>query len=171
MNLSTLQKPRVPKAYRRLGRGAGSGRGTTGGRGTKGQRARTGGRGGLKLMGLKVTVLKLPKLGGFTSRWPKMQAVNLGDISAKFAEGEVVNGRNLVAKGLISRADGPIKILGQGTLTKKVKIIVDAVSASAKQAIEKSGSSVEFIVHPGSQPKIKGPGRIAKAKADAAKKV
>lgn len=145
MNLSNLKRPKVPKRYRRLGRGAGSGRGTTGGRGTKGQRSRTGGRGGLKLMGLKVTVMKLPKLGGFTSRHPKMQPVNLGAINLAFKEGEEVNGRNLMKRGMIADAGKKVKVLGEGKLSKKLNFKVHAVSASAKTAIEAAGGKIDLI--------------------------
>lgn len=142
MNLSTLKRPRTPKPHKRLGRGAGSGKGTTGGRGTKGQRSRTGGAGGLKLMGLKVTVMKLPKMGGFTSRYPKMQVVNLGKINQAFKENEEVNAQSLWKRGMIQSASAPVKLLGAGQVSKKLRIRVQAASVSAQAAVDKAGGTL-----------------------------
>lgn len=145
MNLSQLERPRVPKPRKRVGRGAGSGKGTTAARGTKGQRSRTGGRGGLKLMGLKVTVLKLPKLGGFTSRHPKFQAVNVGMVNNAFNENDEVNARALEKRGMISNAGAKVKLLGEGKLTKKLRFTVHAASATAKAAVEAAGGTINII--------------------------
>jgi len=73
------------KKVKRVGRGLGS-TGTYSGRGQKGQRARSGGRGGLKLLGMKRIILATPKLRGFKSPYPKMVAVNIGDLEKKFNE-------------------------------------------------------------------------------------
>lgn len=145
MNLSSLKRPNTPYPRKRMGRGPGSGKGTTGGRGTKGQRARTGGKGGLKLMGLKNTIMKLPKLGGFTSRHAKMQVVNLQQVNAVFKESEEVTPRNLLKYGLIEDAGAKVKLLGQGALTKKLNFKVHAASASAKAAVEKAGGKLSII--------------------------
>lgn len=145
MNLSQLERPRVPKPRKRVGRGAGSGKGTTAARGTKGQRARTGGRGGLKLMGLKVTIMKLPKLGGFTSRHPKMQAVNIGAINDVFNENDEVTARALLKRGMISDGGAKVKLLGEGKLTKKLRFTVHAASESAKAAVEAAGGTIKLI--------------------------
>ncbi|MEK7540584.1 MAG: 50S ribosomal protein L15 [Patescibacteria group bacterium] len=145
MNLSQLQRPRVPKPRKRVGRGAGSGKGTTAARGTKGQRARTGGRGGLKLMGLKVTVMKLPKLGGFKSRHPKMQPVNVGLVNNAFNENDEVTARALHKRGMIADAGAKVKLLGEGKLTKKLRFTVHAASASAQKAVAAAGGTISLI--------------------------
>lgn len=145
MNLSELKRPRVPKPRKRVGRGAGSGKGTTAARGTKGQRARTGGRGGLKLMGLKVTIMKLPKLGGFTSRHPKMQAVNIGAINEIYKENEEVTPRSLLKHGMITDGGAKVKLLGEGKLSKKLRFTVHAASTTAKAAVEAAGGTIKFI--------------------------
>lgn len=142
MNLSQLERPRVPKPRKRVGRGAGSGKGTTAARGTKGQRARTGGGGGLKLMGLKVTIMKLPKLGGFKSRHPKMQAVNVGMVNNAFNENDEVTARALYKRGMISNAGAKVKLLGEGKLTKKLRFTVHAASASAQKAVAEAGGTI-----------------------------
>jgi len=71
------------------------------------------------------------------------QIVNLDRVEAKYAAGEVVDGPSLVAKGLIKKAEGLVKILGDGNVTKALVFQVDKVSAQAKAKIEKAGGKVE----------------------------
>ncbi|MDO8599469.1 MAG: uL15 family ribosomal protein, partial [bacterium] len=106
--LHNLQPPRRNRrALRRLGRGHGSGRGKTAGRGTKGQKARTGGRGGLKRLGMKRILLASPKVRGFRSLTPKPATVNVGDLEHAFAAGATITPRALVEAKLIrSKANG-----------------------------------------------------------------
>lgn len=130
---------------RRLGRGHGSGRGTTAGRGTKGQRARAGGRGGLKLLGLKQMMRSKPKIGGFQSLRPKLAVVNVSVLEERFASGEKVNRQRLHALGLVTRVAPGVKILGEGTLTKKLTVEADAFSATAKKAIEAAGGQAIVV--------------------------
>ena len=73
-------KPKKAKKAKRVGRGNASGTGTYAGRGLKGQRSRSGGKGGLKLMGLKQTFSKLPKNKGFTSPHAKLNVINIEDL-------------------------------------------------------------------------------------------
>jgi large subunit ribosomal protein L15 len=132
------------KQRRRVGRGNGS-RGTYSGRGMKGQRSRSGGRGGLKLRGLKQTMLHVPKQHGFKSLAPATQAVNLAKLNLEFSDGDTVNAASLVKAGCITTVSRPVKILGTGTLTKKLTVHANGVSASAKAAIEKAGGSVSVV--------------------------
>ena len=67
---------------------------------------------------------------------------NLKDLEAKYADGETVNVESLVLKGLLKKVNLPVKILGDGEVTKKLTVAVDKVSASAKEKIEKVGGSV-----------------------------
>ena len=67
---------------------------------------------------------------------------NLRDLEAKYADGETVNFESLVMKGLLKKANLPVKILGDGEVTKKLTVAVEKVSASAKAKIEKVGGSV-----------------------------
>lgn len=111
---------------KRIGRGNGSGIGTYSGRGIKGQKARTGGKGGLKLKGLKATFKGIPKVKGFTSAYAAPRAMNVGDLDAKYAADSVVR----VPK---------YKILGQGELTKKLTVYAVGFTAAAKTKIEQKG--------------------------------
>lgn len=139
MDLHTL--PKTPgKKKVRVGRGNASA-GNYSGRGMKGQRSRSGGKGGLKLRGLKQTFKSVPKLRGFKSPYPKAQPVNLSDLEARFEKGDTVDAAALLEKGLVTTTQKPIKILGQGELTKSLTVKVTAASASAQEAITKAGGT------------------------------
>jgi large subunit ribosomal protein L15 len=129
------------KQRRRVGRGNAR-KGTYSGRGMKGQRARSGGRKGLKLRGLKQTFLHVPKQHGFRSLAPKTQAVNLAALEKAFDAGATVNAESLLKARCISTVSRPVKILGTGTLSKKLTVQVNGVSATARIAIEKAGGAV-----------------------------
>ena len=130
------------KKKKRVGRGDSSGHGTYSTRGAKGQRARSGGKGGLKLKGLKSNILSIPKLGGFRSLKPKLEIVNLKDLEKNFAAGEIITPAKLIEKGLIKSVKPGIKVLGMGTLSKKLILKVNKISESAKEAVEKAGGKV-----------------------------
>jgi len=130
---------------KRLGRGNASGKGTYSARGLKGQRARSGGRGGLKRRGLNQLLRNKPKLGGFKSLQPKPEVVNLEDLQQHFADGELVNPKNLLAKKLIKTVKPGVKILGQGKLTKKLNVKANSFSESAKKVIMEAGGSIQLI--------------------------
>ena len=121
LNLSNI-KTTKGKKKKRVGRGNASGKGTYCGRGQKGQRSRSGGKGGLKLMGLKQTVTKLPKSRGFTSPNSKMKILNLSDLEKKYKDGDKVE-----LPGY--------KILGDGEMKKKLEVKASAFSKSAEKAI------------------------------------
>jgi len=129
------------KKVKRVGRGLGS-TGTYSGRGQKGQRARSGGRGGLKLLGMRRIIMSTPKLRGFKSPYPKMVAVNLKDLEKKFNEGERVTPKTLLEKGLVGKMRVSVKILGNGEIKKKLTIENCSVSGSAREKIEKSGGKI-----------------------------
>ncbi len=142
MQIHQLKRTSKLKKGKYIGRGGK--RGTTAGRGTKGQMART----GHKLRPeIRDVIKKLPKLRGyrFKSRQEKMSPVNLRDIEKMFDAGAVVTPDELHAKKLVSLKGGfipVIKILGTGNLTKKISFSGVAVSATAKEKIEKAGGSV-----------------------------
>lgn len=127
---------------RRIGRGAGSGRGTTAGKGTKGQRARSGGRRGLKRIGLKRIMQRVPKHRGFTSIHPKPYIVNLEVLETIFASGTTVTPKKLADLNIIQNIGRGVKILGDGTLTKALTVKDCLVSGSARAKIEKAGGKV-----------------------------
>ncbi len=133
------------KNRKRIGRGNSSGHGTTAGRGTKGQLSRSGGGKGAGFEGgQQPLAMRLPKLPGFKNRNRiEYTPVNVGRLELLFEDGETVNGETLVAKGVIKRAFIPVKVLGDGELTKKLTVAVDKVSASAQAKIEAAGGKVE----------------------------
>ena len=143
--LHNLQAPRRNRrALRRLGRGHGSGRGKTAGRGTKGQKARTGGRKGLKRLGLRRILLAAPKMRGFRSLAAKPAVVNVGDLDRAFATGATVTRRALLDAKLIRSKDRTVKVLGGGAFAKALTIKGLAVSAPAKEKIIAAGGRVEL---------------------------
>lgn len=133
------------KKRKRIGRGNSSGHGTTAGRGTKGQLSRSGGGKGAGFEGgQNPLAMRLPKLPGFRNpNRVEYAPVNLDRLDAKFEAGDVVDGASLVAKGIIKKASTPVKVLGDGELTKALTVKVDKVSASAQKKIEAAGGKVE----------------------------
>jgi large subunit ribosomal protein L15 len=131
------------KRKRILGRGQGSGRGTTAGKGNKGQKARSGGKTYVGFEGGQMPLYRRLAQRGF-SNYPfrkEVQIVNLGEIEARYKTSETVNPESLLKKGLIKRT-APVKVLGDGELTKSLTFMVSAVSASAREKIAKAGGSV-----------------------------
>ena len=135
-----------------LGRGQSSGRGTTAGKGHKGQKARSGGKtyGGFE--GGQMPLYRRLAHRGF-SNYPfkkSFQIVNLGEIDKRYNDGETVDELSLFDKGLIKgtkksgnfTAASPVKILGNGELTKKLNFKLGSISGSAKEKIQKSGGEL-----------------------------
>ncbi|GAC1509305.1 MAG: hypothetical protein NVS1B3_11240 [Candidatus Dormibacteraceae bacterium] len=140
----------------RIGRGTGSGRGKTSGRGQKGQNARSEGfRLGFE-GGQMPFAQRVPKLPGFKNPFKKIYSVvNLSKLS-RFKDGTKVDVEALVEAGLVHPGK-EIKILGTGGLKRKLTVEAHWFSASAREAIEKSGGSVKVL---GEARKI-GPRRTA----------
>lgn len=131
-------------AYRK-GRGAGSGNGKTAGRGHKGQWARSGGgvRAGFE-GGQMPLVRRIPKRG-FNNIFAKpLEVINVSALN-KFEDGATVNVCDLLEKGILSKCEYGVKILGNGEVTKKLTVRASAFSASAKEKIEKAGGTAEVI--------------------------
>jgi len=134
------------KKKRILGRGQGSGRGTTAGKGNKGQKARSGGKTYVGFEGGQMPLYRRIAQRGF-SNYPfkkEYQVVNLEAIDERFEDGETVDPASLAVKGLAKGAM-PVKILGNGNLGKKLTVKALALSASAKEKIEKAGGTVEIV--------------------------
>ncbi|MDO4538135.1 MAG: 50S ribosomal protein L15 [Coriobacteriales bacterium] len=133
------------KARKRIGRGNSSGHGTTAGRGTKGQLSRSGGGKGAGFEGgQQPLAMRLPKLPGFINHGRvEYIPLNVGRLENLYEDGDVVNAETLVAKGVIKHDYLPVKVLGNGEITKKLTVSVDKVSASAKAKIEAAGGKVE----------------------------
>ena len=146
MDLSNLQPAAGSKHsdnFRR-GRGHGSGNGKTAGKGHKGQKARSGApRPGFE-GGQMPLYRRIPKRG-FTNRNSlEIIGINLKALEA-FEDGAVVTVETLLEAGVIKNPKDGVKILGNGELTKKLTVKVDAYSASAKEKIEALGGSAEVM--------------------------
>ena len=132
------------KAYRK-GRGAGSGNGKTAGRGHKGQWARSGGGVRVGFEGGQMPLARrLPKRGFHNIFAKRLEAINVSALN-KFEDGAVVNVCDLLEKGIISKCEHGVKILGNGELTRKLTVRASAFSASAKEKIAKAGGTAEVI--------------------------
>ncbi|MBL8966258.1 MAG: 50S ribosomal protein L15 [Spirochaetaceae bacterium] len=140
-----LHAPEGSKHRKRIvGRGQGSGLGTTAGRGNKGQQSRSGGKTYPGFEGGQMPLYRRIPHRGFTNIFRKeWQVVNLRDLETKFEAGETVDGVSLRAKGLVKKADGLVKILGDGELSKALNVSVDKISAQALEKIQKAGGKVE----------------------------
>ncbi len=149
MNVTTI--PAVPGARhrrKRVGRGIGSGHGKTSTRGQKGQRARTGSgkRPGFE-GGRSPLIRRVPKRGfrqKATGRPRDAQIVNVDQLN-RCQDGDQVTPERLKTLGLIHDATRTIKLLGDGSLTKRVVIRVHRASESAKAKVQKAGGTVELI--------------------------
>lgn len=128
----------------RRGRGHGSGNGKTAGKGHKGQKARSGApRPGFE-GGQMPLYRRIPKRG-FTNRNTKeIVAINVSALE-RFDNDAVVTVESLMECGIIKNPRDGVKILGDGELTKKLTVKVDAFSAGAKTKIEALGGTCEVI--------------------------
>ena len=128
----------------RRGRGHGSGNGKTAGKGHKGQKARSGApRPGFE--GGQMPLYRRIRKRGFTNRNTKeIVAINVSALEC-FDNGATVDVNALVEAGIIKNPRDGVKILGNGELTKKLDVKVDAFSASAKEKIEALGGTAEVM--------------------------
>ena len=143
-NLSPAEGSKHSNNFRR-GRGHGSGNGKTAGRGHKGQKARSGGlpRPGFE-GGQMPLYRRIPKRGFQNYNHKHIEAINLKDLE-KFEDGDTVTIEALIEKGVIKHAYDGVKILGNGEISKKLTVQVNAYSASAKEKIEAAGGSAEVV--------------------------
>ena len=147
MKLNELEKNiGATKKRKIVGRGRGSGLGKTSGKGHKGQNARSGG--GVKTVfegGQTPLFRRLPKRGFKNDRFATTYAViNVSDLN-RFENGTVVSPALLKEVGLVKNQLDGIKVLGNGTLEKKLTIQAHKFSKTAVEKIEKSGSKIEVM--------------------------
>ncbi|MCQ2450696.1 MAG: 50S ribosomal protein L15 [Clostridia bacterium] len=133
------------KESKRIGRGHGSGNGKTAGKGHKGQKARAGHgmRPGFE-GGQMPLQRRVPKRGFnniFAEEWV---AINVSALEV-FEDGAVVDAAALQDKGIIKKNDKPVKVLGNGKITKKLTVNLNAFSASAAEKINAAGGKAEVI--------------------------
>lgn len=129
----------------RVGRGTSSGNGKTAGGGQKGQKARSGGGVRLGFEGGQTPLFRrLPKRG-FTNINRKEYAVVNLDVLNRFEDGAEVTPVALVEAGIVKDAKAGIKVLGNGTLSKKLTVKAAKFSKAAEEAIVAAGGSIEVI--------------------------
>ena len=146
MKLQELQ-PAVgasKKPYRK-GRGAGSGNGKTAGRGHKGLYARSGGKVRAGFEGGQMPLVRRVPKRGFNNVFAKpLTAINLTVLN-RFEDGAVVDAAALIEAGIIDACPYGLKVLANGTLTKKITVKAAAFSESAKEKIEQAGGKAEVV--------------------------
>lgn len=127
------------KRTQRVGRGL-AGRGAKSGRGSKGQRARSGGKSGLKVKGLRQTLLRIPKSRGFSSITTKPATVKLSDINALSVT--VISPQILKKAGLVKETRYGVKILSGGEVTKAFTVKGCKITQSAAKSITAAGGTI-----------------------------
>ncbi|MCC8102532.1 MAG: 50S ribosomal protein L15 [Lachnospiraceae bacterium] len=142
-NLSPAEGSVHSNNFRR-GRGHGSGNGKTAGKGHKGQKARSGApRIGFE-GGQMPLYRRLPKRGFTNRNTLDIEAINISELE-RFEDGTVVTIDTLLENGIIKSPKDGVKVLGNGTLTKKLTVQVNAFSEGAKTKIEELGGKAEVI--------------------------
>ena len=146
MNLHDLSPaPGSTHVGKRKGLGIGTGNGKTAGRGHKGQKARSGGGVRVGFEGGQMPLARRIPKRGFNNIFAKpLEVINLTSLN-KFEDGATVNLCDLLEKGILSKCEYGVKVLGNGSLTKKLTVRATAFSASAKEKIEAAGGKAEVI--------------------------
>ena len=130
---------------KRKGRGVGTGNGKTAGRGHKGLYARSGGKVRAGFEGGQMPLARRIPKRGFNNVYAKpLTAINVAVLN-RFEDGAVVDAAALIEKGIISACPYGLKVLSNGTLTKKITVKAAAFSESAKEKIEQAGGKAEVV--------------------------
>ena len=147
MKLHTVKpNPNATKTRKRVGRGPGSGTGKTAGRGENGQNSRSGGGVRIGFEGGQTPLFRrLPKRGFSNARFKKVYAIMNLDYLNKFEDGAEITPEILKDMGLVKNTLDGLKILGNGTLEKKLTVKANKFSKTAKEQIEKLGGKAEVI--------------------------
>jgi large subunit ribosomal protein L15 len=135
------------KKRMRVGRGESSGKGKTCGRGTKGSGARAGGEIPFGAEGGNMPLFRrLPKRG-FNNNYfrQRFSIVNVSDLELHFDAGATVDASALIAKGLVRDEKCPVKVLGDGTLSKKLTVVAGKFTAQAADKITKAGGTMQTL--------------------------
>lgn len=147
MKLNTISPAMgATHSKKRVGRGVGSGKGKTSGAGEKGQKARSGGGVHAWFEGGQTPLYRRIGKRGFSNAMFKREyaVINLSDLDA-FEENAVITPELLKEMGILKKQLAGVKVLGQGTLTKKLTVKAHKFSKTAKEEIEKLGGKAEVI--------------------------
>lgn len=149
MRLGEIKCPPGSKKNRkRLGQGTGSGTGKTAGKGHKGQRARSGAKRGNRIGftgGTLPFFRHMPKIGFSNHKFKTVyQVVNLRDLESSQLEGEI-GPEQMAGAGLIKKADGLVKVLGEGEVGRELTVKAHKFSSVAREKISKTGGKAEVI--------------------------
>jgi large subunit ribosomal protein L15 len=160
MNLNDIHRGiHKNKSRKRIGRGPGSGHGKTATRGHKGQGSRSGYSSSPIFEGGQMPLVRRIPKRGFHNRWADTVAtVNLGALETHFQSGEEVTPEALRNKHVVKGRYDVLKVLGDGELTKNLKISAHKFSRSALEKIEKAGG--QAVVLPGKAPVVKNKMRV-----------
>ncbi len=147
MELHDLRPARGAKRQRkRVGRGPGSGLGKTAGRGHKGQKSRSGYSRRFGFEGGQMPLVRRIPKRGFTNIFKvRYQIVHLADLEERFADGDRVTFEALVERRLVKKNGGPVKVLSDGDLSKKLVVAAHKFSRAARAKIEVAGGRCEVV--------------------------
>ncbi|HZC14901.1 MAG TPA: 50S ribosomal protein L15 [Thermoleophilaceae bacterium] len=146
--------PGSRKERKRVGRGEGSGYGKTSGRGHKGAGARSGNKRRVRFEGGQTPIhMRMRKLRGphmkksmpFEKFRTRTQPVNLSDLEERFDAGAEVTPDSLQERGLATRREVPVKILGRGEISKNLTVHAHGFSKTAREKIEAAGGTCQLI--------------------------
>jgi large subunit ribosomal protein L15 len=146
MKLHELRPPKgCRKKRKRLGKGPASGYGGTCGKGTKGQSCRSGSKVYPWFEGGQMPLQRrIPKRGMKPRKRTRFQIVNVNDLN-RFKDNSIVDIIQLKKKGVVNKRSLPVKILGDGSLKKKLTVKANSFSKSAKEKIVALGGEIEII--------------------------
>jgi large subunit ribosomal protein L15 len=155
MNLNEVNRGvHKNKSRKRLGRGPGSGQGKTAGRGHKGQKSHNGYWSPITFEGGQMPLVRRVPKRGFHNRWAlSIAVVNLSDLETHFQAGEEVNPETLKARNLAKGQYDVLKVLGDGQLTKSLRIAAHRFSRTATEKIQQAGGQIVLL--PGKAPVVK----------------
>jgi len=172
MRLNDVNAKVAPKPTRsRVGRGPGSGWGCTAGRGRDGAKSRSGFSAPLHFDGGQMSFIRRIPKRGFTNKIFRRDwaFVNLRDLNA-FADGDVVTAEECLARGIIPKMRSGLKVLGEGTLERKLTIKAHRASKKAAEAIAAAGGTLELLPAPGDQSKSQWKAKRGKGKSTTRRK-
>ena len=135
------------KNRKRVGRGDAAGQGSTAGRGNKGQKSRSGGGPPVWFEGGQLPLIKgLPMKRGFHNRFKTYYSLIKLETLENFDEGERIPPELLLEKGYLRNLNQPVKIVGDGVLSKALIVVAAKFTQSAKQKIEAAKGTAEEIL-------------------------